>query len=76
MAVFKFDESKNFDANLAAFLDHMDSVDAELGAVFREHAPKLAGVSDANRKKARDAFNKAVAASLEQMLAKAKTGGK
>jgi hypothetical protein len=41
MAVLKFDDSKSFDANLAAFLDHMDSVDAEMGAVLREHACHL-----------------------------------
>ena len=70
MSTFSFDESKGFDANLEAFLDHMSAEDAEMGAILRAHAARLKGaVGDARRRSARADFNQAVKESLDQLMA-------
>lgn len=70
MTVFRFDESKGFDDNLEAFLDHMASKDPDMAAIFRVHVAKLKGLSDdARRRAARSEFNVRVKSSLDELLA-------
>ena len=71
MAEFRFDGTKSFDENFAAFLDALDGVDAEMAAILRANAPALAGiVRDGERDTiARASFNAAVAAALDALAA-------
>lgn len=70
MTAFRFDESKGFDQNLEAFLDHMASKDPQMEAIFRAHVAKLKGViDDARRRAVRSEFNVSVKSSLDELLA-------
>ena len=39
--IFDFDDSEDFDHNLACFLDHMESIDSEMSAILRRHISQL-----------------------------------
>ena len=61
MSDLEFQEEDGFDANVEAFLTHMEAIDAALGPILRTHLPLLAnGGRDAT-----SAFNAAVGSSLE-----------
>lgn len=68
MAALKFDESKGFDGNLEDFLQHMESIDAELGKILRDNIDELKGATyEKARKEAREKFNPKVVAALDAL---------
>jgi hypothetical protein len=68
MAALQFDESKGFDGNLEEFLLHMESIDAELGAILRANISELKGATyEKARKDARDSFNAKVVTALDAL---------
>lgn len=70
-AEFKFDGTKSFDENFAAFLDALDGIDKEMAAILRANAPALAAiVRDGERDaSARATFNAAIATALDALAA-------
>jgi len=58
MPVLSFDESKGFEGNLEDFLKYMESADAELGKILRDHIGELKSATyQRARNEARTAFN-------------------
>ena len=68
-AEFRFDATKSFEENFAAFLDVLDNVDEQMAAILRANAPALmAIVRDGERDaSARAAFNAAIATALDTL---------
>lgn len=67
--VFRFDDSKDFGANLEGFLNHMEGQDAEMGAILRAHVNSLLDATDdAERRGARALFNLGVVPALDNLL--------
>jgi hypothetical protein len=71
MANFEFDDSKSFEDNLDAFITEMEDVDSKMAAILKANITKLFAmtVNGPPDRKARAAFNEAVLAELEQILA-------
>lgn len=69
MAALNFDETNGFDGNLEEFLQHMESIDAELGGILRANIDRLKGVTyEKARRDARDSFNAGVVTALDSMM--------
>lgn len=69
MPNLQFDEAKSFDENIEVFLLHMETEDAELGAILRSHIDGLKGAyDDRTRHDARTAFNESIVTSLDEAL--------
>lgn len=69
MPDLQFDDIKDFDENVEAFLLHMESKDAKLGAILRAHIDGLKGAyDDRTRRDARTVFNEGVVTSLDEIL--------
>lgn len=68
---FKFDGTKSFDENFAAFLDVLDGVDTEMAAILRANASALAVIVREGERdtSARAAFNTAIATALDALAA-------
>lgn len=68
-ASFQFDASKSFDENVAAYLDVLEVIDAQMAAILRENAALLAAiVRDGERDpSARGEFNSLIAAALDSL---------
>lgn len=68
MTELKFDDTKSFEANLEAFLVHMEADDPEMGKILRANIDALKDTSDdTSRRRARTEFNPFVVASLSKM---------
>jgi hypothetical protein len=69
MPDLQFDDAKDFDDNIEAFLVHMDAEDAELGAILRTNIDSLkSAYDDRTRREARTVFNEGVVSSLDESL--------
>lgn len=69
MTTFRFNDTKGFDANIEAFLDHMDVDDPEMADILRAHVSKLKGATDDTRRRAaRIDFNASVSTDLDALL--------
>lgn len=73
---FDFDDQKRFSQNLDDFFAAMEQVDTDMARILRANADKLALiVRDGERNTAaRTEFNAAVAAALDEMLARPEEG--
>jgi hypothetical protein len=68
---FKFDGTKSFEENFAAFLDALDGIDKEMAAILRANAPALEPVVRNGERdpSARAKFNSAIASALDALAA-------
>ena len=61
MTELKFDDTKSFDDNLEAFLQHMEADDPEMGKILRDNTKHLRDAYDESaRRRARTDFNTSV----------------
>jgi hypothetical protein len=70
---FKFDETKDFSANLHGFREYLESEDTELAAILRSNIESLSKLSDeSQRRAARTAFNENIKKALDKLIASPK----
>jgi fatty acid/phospholipid biosynthesis enzyme len=68
MPALSFDESNGFEGNVENFLKHMESIDAELGKILRDHIGELKNATyERARKEARATFNAKVVDDLDKL---------
>lgn len=69
MPEIQFDDSRSFDENVEAFLQTMESSNAEFGKILRDNIDCLRGAfDDSTRRVARNEFNNNIVASLDELL--------
>lgn len=70
MPEVQFNDSKSFDENVEAFLQSMESSDAEFGKILRDNIDCLKGAfDDSTRRAARNRFNTNIVAALDEIFA-------
>ncbi len=70
MPGFQFDQSKTFEENCQAFIDELETRDAELAAVLRENWDQLMTIVQGGESSSRNRadFNAVISAALDELI--------